>query len=46
MLEPNDVHKEMAALQKHFRSKRDYVIKRLKDMGFNIRRIPDSTFYV
>ncbi|TVY40809.1 Aspartate aminotransferase [Lachnellula subtilissima] len=40
MLEPNK------ALQTHFRDKRDYVVKRLTSMGFNIKTIPDSTFYL
>ncbi len=46
MLEPNLVRKEMVALQRHFRDKRDYVIKRLRDMGFVIKWVPDATFYV
>lgn len=46
MLEPNLVRKEMVALQKHFREKRDYVIKRLREIGFVIRVVPNSTFYL
>jgi aspartate/methionine/tyrosine aminotransferase len=48
MLEPNKVRKEMKALQTHFKEKRDYVIKRLRDMGFDIeeRLIPEATFYL
>jgi aspartate/methionine/tyrosine aminotransferase len=48
MLEPGLVQKEMVALQKHFRDKRDYVIKRLREMGFDIpdKRVPNSTFYL
>jgi len=48
MLEPNKVREEMKALQTHFRMKRDYVIKRLKDMGFEFEQtlIPNSTFYL
>jgi aspartate/methionine/tyrosine aminotransferase len=46
MLEPALVQKEMMALQTHFRTKRDYVVKRLRDMGFVIRHVPDSTFYL
>ncbi len=46
MLEPDLVRKEMTALQKHFRDKRDYVVKRLRDMGFVIKYVPDSTFYL
>lgn len=46
MLEPTKVREEMKALQRHFRDKRDYVIKRLREMGFKIKEIPDSTFYL
>lgn len=46
MLEPNKVLNEMKALQRHFKFKRDYVLGRLKGMGFQIKRVPDSTFYI
>jgi aspartate/methionine/tyrosine aminotransferase len=46
MLEPNKVLTEMKALQRHFRDKRDYVIERLRGMGFHIKTVPDSTFYL
>lgn len=46
MLEPSLVQKEMVALQTHFRDKRDYVVGRLRKMGFVIRFVPDSTFYL
>lgn len=46
MLEPNLVRAEMKALQHHFRDKRDYVVKRLRAMGFVIKYVPDSTFYL
>lgn len=46
MLEPSLVHKEMKALQHHFREKRDYVIGRLRDMGFKMDRVPEATFYL
>lgn len=49
MLEPAKVTKEMAALQSHFKMKRDYVVKRLHDIGFRTgegQGIPDSTFYI
>ncbi|KAL2157839.1 hypothetical protein VTH06DRAFT_5108 [Thermothelomyces fergusii] len=46
MLEPSLVRQEMAALQRHFRDKRDYVVARLRAMGFTIRHVPDSTFYL
>ena len=46
MLEPSLVQREMVALQRHFRDKRDYVVRRLRDMGFVIKYVPDSTFYL
>lgn len=46
MLEPSNVLKEMKALQTHFKAKRDYVLGRLKEMGFVIKNVPDSTFYI
>lgn len=46
MLEPELVKKEMVALQTHFRTKRDYVIDRLRKIGFGFPFVPDSTFYI
>ncbi|GAB7350387.1 hypothetical protein MBLNU459_g1009t1 [Dothideomycetes sp. NU459] len=46
MLEPTKVRNEMRALQHHFRGKRDYVVKRLTDMGFKLPYTPNSTFYL
>lgn len=46
MLEPTKVRNEMAALQRHFRDKRDYVIGRLDKMGFKLPYCPNSTFYL
>ena len=46
MLEPDRVLNEMKALQRHFRSKRDYVLDRLRELGFKFKHIPDSTFYI
>lgn len=48
MLEPTKVRNEMRALQTHFRMKRDYVIGRLREMGFKIpdEDVPNSTFYL
>lgn len=40
------VRAEMAVLQRHFMSKRDYVVGRLKDMGFEFHKVPEATFYV
>ncbi|KAK5118839.1 hypothetical protein LTR62_000048 [Meristemomyces frigidus] len=46
MLEPTKVRDEMKALQRHFMDKRDYVVGRLRDMGFTIPYSPTSTFYL
>ena len=46
MLDPPKVLNEMKALQRHFKDKRDYVLGRLKELGFKIRNVPDSTFYI
>lgn len=46
MLEPTKVRAEMKALQTHFKSKRDYVIIRLMEMGFKIKYVPEATFYL
>lgn len=46
MLEPSLVDAEMKALQIHFHHKRDYVLKRLRDIGFNIKIEPQGTFYI
>ncbi|EEA20289.1 hypothetical protein TMatcc_000277 [Talaromyces marneffei ATCC 18224] len=46
MLEPSLVKQEMKALQLHFRSKRDYVIARLREIGFRFKDIPEATFYI
>ncbi|KAL2419568.1 hypothetical protein ABEF95_005160 [Exophiala dermatitidis] len=48
MLDPPKVKEEMKALQRHFKMKRDYVLKRLKEIGFTQgdQEIPDSTFYI
>lgn len=47
-LKPLSVHREMKALQMHFKMKRDYIISRLSNMGFtfNERNTPNSTFYL
>ena len=48
MLEPNRVLNEMKALQTHFLAKRNFVLGRLKEIGFKFSKnnIPDSTFYI
>jgi aspartate/methionine/tyrosine aminotransferase len=37
---------QQIALQKHFKAKRDHVLKRLKAMGLEVSLPPDSTFYI
>jgi len=48
MLDPPKVKEEMKALQTHFKMKRDYVLKRLNEIGFRSgdQETPDSTFYI
>lgn len=47
-LEPKLVRNEMRALQRHFVRKRDYVVGRLREIGFDIpeEKVPNSTFYI
>ncbi|KAJ2904969.1 aminotransferase class i and ii [Zalerion maritima] len=45
-LEPGLVEREMVALQTHFKEKRDYMIRRLREMGFVIKAVPTATFYI
>lgn len=46
LLEPSRVLQERIALQKHFKVKRDHVLKRLKELHLDIDVIPTSTFYI
>jgi len=48
MLDPPKVKNEMIALQTHFKAKRDYVLGRLREIGFRAKdqAVPDSTFYI
>jgi len=46
LLDPEQYRREAAALQKHFRAKRDFVLKRLKEIGFIVRVEPEATFYI
>ncbi|KAK6345286.1 hypothetical protein TWF718_007210 [Orbilia javanica] len=46
MLEPAKVKEEMKALQAHFKMKRDYVIDRLREIGFKDVKVPEATFYI
>merc|ERR1712137_80441 len=46
LLDPEFVKRDAAALQKHFKHKRDVVVAKLKEIGFKIDSDPDGTFYV
>ncbi len=46
MLEPGKVLGEMKALQRHFIEKRDFVVGRLREIGFEVKQLPNSTFYI
>ena len=46
LVQPSHVAKEKLALQKHFKTKRDHVLKRLNDLGFDVDIPPTSTFYI
>lgn len=45
LLEPELIKKETMAIQKHFRDKRDYMKKRLEEMGIEIEALPEGAFY-
>jgi len=46
LLKPERVLQERIALQKHFKAKRDHVLKRLKELHIDIDVSPTSTFYI
>ncbi|GEM09852.1 aminotransferase, classes I and II [Rhodotorula toruloides] len=46
LLDPARFDGDRIALQNLFRTKRDYVLKRLRDMGFVIEHPPTATFYL
>jgi aspartate/methionine/tyrosine aminotransferase len=46
LLQPEFALQDSIALQQHFKSKRDYMVARLTEMGFLIRHPPQGTFYV
>jgi len=46
LLDPQHVHAEKVALQKHFKMKRDHVLKRLKAIGLEVTIPPVATFYI
>jgi aspartate/methionine/tyrosine aminotransferase len=46
LLDPKHVASEKMALQRHFKAKRDHVLKRLKALHLDVDVVPNSTFYV
>ncbi|PSR83034.1 hypothetical protein PHLCEN_2v5838 [Hermanssonia centrifuga] len=46
LLDPVHVQAEKIALQKHFKHKRDHILKRLARLGLKVAVPPESTFYV
>ena len=46
LLEPDHVIQETVATQTRFREKRDYMLKRLHQMGIQVESEPTGTFYV
>ncbi|KAG9318641.1 pyridoxal phosphate-dependent transferase [Chiua virens] len=46
LLEPSHVAHEKRALQKHFKAKRDHVLKRLHDLKMDVDIPPQATFYI
>ena len=46
LLDPDYCHTEKVALQRHFKMKRDHVLKRLDKMGLKVDIPPSSTFYI
>ena len=45
-LQPSHDAEEKKALQGHFKTKRDHVLERLKELGFELDIPPCSTFYI
>ena len=46
LLEPQKVLEDAAALQAHFRAKRNYLLERLYALGITVEAEPEGTFYV
>lgn len=46
LLDPARVQLERVALQKHFKAKRDHVLKRLDELGLHVFVPPVATFYI
>ena len=46
LLDPERVLAEKTALQRHFKAKRDHVLKRLDEMKLHVAIPPQATFYI
>lgn len=46
LLDPERVLQEKISLQKHFKHKRDHVLKRLAQLGLKVDIPPQATFYI
>ncbi|GAA5925244.1 pyridoxal phosphate-dependent aminotransferase [Sporobolomyces koalae] len=46
LLEPERVKSDRKALQAHFKTKRDHVLRRLREIGFEVKNPPNATFYI
>jgi len=47
LLDPEYARKDAVALQKHFKTKRDYILNRLKEIpGLKVDWVPQATFYM
>ena len=46
LFDMNTIQANVKIIQSHFRAKRDYMVKRLVDMGFGVEFTPKGTFYV
>lgn len=46
LMELDHIKQDRLALQKHFRMKRDHIMKRLEKMGLPIKFPPHATFYL
>ena len=46
ILDPEFAKKDATVLQRHFKAKRDFVLERLKSLGFKIDAEPQGTFYI
>jgi aspartate/methionine/tyrosine aminotransferase len=46
LMELDFIRKDAWALQRHFRAKRDYLLKHLKEIGIKVQWDPTATFYI